>query len=415
VLLPVLLLPALLFAAVDGAYAKDAGVAKPDAAVASRKADAAPAEALKARDGGVLIKGLAGATRKAGTSKPDGGADSDAQAGAGKKLPQKAAAAKAKKPLPSWVPKLSATVKPAVVKVGDPIVVTIKTRYKKGINVTVPLKLELGEFSELSRRDWLGDKPGRKAKTIKGDVILHTFELTVAAYKLGKLDLPAIDVNALGPNGQLFTLRTPAIPIQIRSVMVNEPKPKLKEVEPPVQVFQRTYWLLYLLIGLALAGVIATTSILLYRRAQSRRRAAAPPPPPEPPEIVALRRLAALDVVGMIENEQFKELYLELSELLREYVGGRYRFDALEMTTTEIIEWLEMSRVSSELREELRAYFNDCDLVKFAKVRPEADEAQAHVDRARDIIESTTPVARPEPAKPTAGTPQKEQDGVALS
>jgi len=55
--------------------------------------------------------------------------------------------------LPAWAPRLSATVKPASVRLGDPVAVEITIRHAKGISVTLPLQLELGKFSELSRAD----------------------------------------------------------------------------------------------------------------------------------------------------------------------------------------------------------------------------------------------------------------------
>ncbi len=290
------------------------------------------------------------------------------------------------KKLPVWAPKLRATIKPAAAYVGDPITVTITTRYKKGVSVTLPLKLELGEFAELSRKE------SRQESGRQGHIpnVEHTFTLEVGAYKLGELELPPIEINALGPGGELVTLKTPALPIQIKTVMPNEPKPKLKEVEKPVRVYQRTYWLLYLLLVVGVIGITAIITLIVRRRIEQRRRAERPPPPPPPPHDVALRRLAGLDVEQYIADERFKDLYLELSEIVREYIGGRFGFDALEMTTTEINETLEKRHVSLALRQQLQTYFNDCDLVKFARFRPEDDDARSAAQEAGQLVRDTT-------------------------
>ena len=286
---------------------------------------------------------------------------------------------------PEWKPKISATVKPVAAKLGDPITVAIKVRHKPGISVNLPLKLELDKFSELSREE------NTRQLGAKGEMpeVEATFTLRVAAYELGELTLPPVEVTALGPRGELITLTTAEVPIKIASVMANEPQPKLKAMEPPVSVFQRTWWLIYLIIGLAAAGVVAAATLLISRHLRNRRKRAAPPPPPIPPHVIALERLNALDLEGLIAQERFKELYLELSEIVRGYTGGRWRFDALEMTTYEIGEALTRAGVEPDLRLRLEAYYNDCDLVKFARYVPDPDAAREAEGEARAIVEET--------------------------
>lgn len=288
--------------------------------------------------------------------------------------------------LPAWVPKLRATVKPAVAHIGDPIHVTLTTTYKKGISVTLPLKLDLGDFTELARNERVREGgPAGHIPTVE-----HIFDLDLGAYKLGDLDLPPIEINALGPGGNLVSLKTQALRIRIKSVMANEPTPKLKKIAKTVRVFEKTWWLLYLLLAIGLIGLTVVITLIIRRRLEARRRAERPAPPPPPPHDVALRRLAALDVDAFIAEERFKELYLELSEIVREYIGGRFGFDALEMTTTEINETLETRTVALALRQRLSTYFNDCDLVKFARFRPDEDSARGDVGEAERLVRDTT-------------------------
>jgi len=286
---------------------------------------------------------------------------------------------------PEWAPKLTATVKPVQVKLGDPITVEIKVRHSPDVSVNLPLKLDLGPFSELTRAD------ATRQLGAEGEVpeVERTFTLKVAAYDLGNQTLPPVEVTALGPRGEMISLSTAAMQIDVRSVMANEPQPKLKELEPPVSVFQRTWWLIYLLIGLAAAGLVAVVTLLVARHLRERRRREAPQPPPVPPHITALKRLDALDVDRLIDEERYKELYLELSEIVRGYTGGRWGFDALEMTTSEIREALVAAGADDGLRMRLETFFNDCDLVKFARYTPEPDPAREAADEARGIVVDT--------------------------
>ena len=61
-----------------------------------------------------------------------------------------------------------------------------------------------------------------------------------------------------------------------------------------------------------------------------------PPPPPRPPEEVALEKLGAVKTSGMLERGEIKEFHISVSEAIREYLGGRYGFDSLELTTEEL-------------------------------------------------------------------------------
>ena len=298
-----------------------------------------------------------------------------------------------RKPPPSWAPKLMATVKPAEVALGDPVQVTIRARYRRGVSVNLPLKLELGKFSELSRVEAPPPPPAKDAPP--SATLERTFEIKVAAYELGQLTLPPIEVTALGPTGELTSVSTVAVPITVKSVMPNEPNPKPKGMEPPVSVFQRTWWLLYLIFGLAGVGLVVALTLIVSRRLRARREAAKPPPPPVPPQVRALARLGQLDVEDFITREAFKELYLLLSEIVREYVGGRWGFDALEMTTREIHHCLEARAVSPIWRQPLELFFNDCDLVKFAKYVPEADAARQARAEAERLVHLTTAAAPP--------------------
>ena len=297
-------------------------------------------------------------------------------------------------PSPQWMPKVAARVSKSDVTLGEPFELTVEINRSRGVSVTLPLRLELGAFSELSRKDPGHETPSRGAESKnKGPSNLDqekTFSqvhvLTLAAYTLGELTIPPIELTALGPGGELISLHTDPIQIHVVSVLKNEPNPEIKPFKPPVSVGERRWWPLYLLLGLVAAALIAGATVLVYRRVQERKRAERPPPPPIPAHVTALKKLEALDVDGLMERGQFKELYLALSEIMREYVGGSWGFDALEMTTTEISDALRRAGVPPETFQRLERFFNDCDLVKFAKYLPELSAAKQAVEEAEAIV-----------------------------
>lgn len=295
---------------------------------------------------------------------------------------------------PSWTPKLRATVKPALAHVGDPIEVRITVTHRQGVSVTLPLRLELGAFSELSR-DETHRVIGPEGQL---PLVEQSFKLRVAAYALGEHTIPPIELNALGPGGELVSLKTSPVPIRIGSVMANEPQPKLKPGEPPIRVFRRSYLLAWVLGAIALVALIVLLTLLIYKRAQARRHAERPPPPALPAHVLALERLDQLDVERLLREQNYKQLYLELSEIVREYIGRIWQLDALEMTTEEIALALRQRDVAEGLRERIERHFRGWDLVKFAKLQPDEADARAAVDSARAFVHDT----RGEGARPDA-------------
>ncbi|MFI5308721.1 MAG: hypothetical protein ACHQ53_15295, partial [Polyangiales bacterium] len=58
--------------------------------------------------------------------------------------------------------------------------------------------------------------------------------------------------------------------------------------------------------------------------------------------------------------------------------------------------------------QDVAAYLRRCDLVKFAKVEPDADEADLVFSKAQDIVQFSMPAAGPKPGAP-ASSPVPEQ------
>jgi hypothetical protein len=73
----------------------------------------------------------------------------------------------------------------------------------------------------------------------------------------------------------------------------------------------------------------------------------------------------------------------------------------MEMTTTEVLEGLSSARLPEEDFALFRTFFERCDLVKFAKYRPEPGETGETVQSAYDLVNRTKIVIET-PAAPVA-------------
>lgn len=93
-----------------------------------------------------------------------------------------------------------------------------------------------------------------------------------------------------------------------------------------------------------------------------------------------------------------KEYYTELTEAIRTYIKERFEFNALEMTSAEIINKL-LEIKDKDAISDLKNLFLTADLVKFAKHTPMMNENDANLISAIDFINETKEVPA-EDAKP---------------
>ena len=290
-------------------------------------------------------------------------------------------------------PTVAARVDRADAHVGDPIHVAVLAIAPSSVPVNLPATLELGPFTVLDRKESeqnLGD--GR---------IRREFVLTVAAYEPGEIAVPAIPVTYLGARGDMRTVTTSPVPVKIGSVIANEPEPALKENLVPVSVMEQNLWPAYIAGGVAAAALGALVTMLILRRLRARR-GARPGPPPRPAHEIALERLDRLGSYGFLEDADNRPFYFAVSEVIREYLGGRFGFDSLELTTDELMaELRQHAKVAGSTLAEVEGWLLACDLVKFAKVSPSANEARGTLENAIRIVSTTRPV--PEPT--SAATP----------
>jgi hypothetical protein len=106
------------------------------------------------------------------------------------------------------------------------------------------------------------------------------------------------------------------------------------------------------------------------------------------PHKVAMKKIEQIKECKVWQNEDSKEYYTLLTDALRQYINDRYGFNAMEMTSYEIITRLE-SINDEEALVELKELFNTADLVKFAKYNTQINENDRNLVSAIEYINQT--------------------------
>ena len=283
----------------------------------------------------------------------------------------------------------------ARITVGDRVTLTISVEHPNDVRAALPDSLVVAPFEVLEARSLSVESSPTAARS--------AFEITLTAFELGELELPPIPVDVVSAEGSAEVLETDRFAVQVVSVGADE-SGDIRGIRGPLGI-PLSSWVLALWVLVPLLVIAAL--YLLARRLRPRGEDAPRPalgPPPRPPHEVALEALAALEASTLLERGQVKEYHIAASDILRTYVEERFRVEALEMTTREVLEGLAEVGADASFRVGLRTFLEACDLVKFAKARPGEDESRAALELARRIILESVPAPAPEPVPAGTGS-----------
>lgn len=281
---------------------------------------------------------------------------------------------------------LRSAVDTTLLTVGDRITLTVSVEHASDASVAWPDSLDVSPFEVLAAR-------AMAPETTQGRTTSSAaFQLTT--FELGALEIPSFGVAVRSPDGSEQRLSTNRFAVEVVSVGVDEGgdiRGIRGPLSIPVSAVRIALWMLALL--LATAGAYALGRRLRRRMPDED----APVEPLLPPHEIALDALARLEASAMLERGAIKEFHIGVSDILRRYVEARYRVAALEMTTREVLDGLERVGVGADFRDGLRRFLDQCDMVKFAKVRPSVDASGEVLALGRRLVEaSVEPLAHEE-------------------
>lgn len=139
--------------------------------------------------------------------------------------------------------------------------------------------------------------------------------------------------------------------------------------------------------------------------------------PKLPPHQQAMKDIERIKAEKDWQKDRPKEYYTALTDVIRTYIEGRFGFNAMEMTSSEIIDKL-LSLKDQESIKDLKNLFGTADLVKFAKHNPLMNENDANLISAIDFINETKvdePIyKKPEPTEITIEEKRSKQTKIIL-
>lgn len=211
-------------------------------------------------------------------------------------------------------------------------------------------------------------------------------QLTIVPLLTGSLSFPKLQVIPENSDGQAHF--TDAFQVKVIPIRA-ENDTTLVDIKPLAKYpLQLPIWIYYLLIALALSGIIY---LILQRRNKSKKDSTikediSSSASLEPDWKIALKNLDELLSLDLILKGEYIRHHYELSLIIRRFLERRYRFPAVEMTTSEIQQFMDRIYISGS--QEVLDFLKYCDKVKFAKYIPSREEIEEYENWLRSWLQT---------------------------
>ena len=213
-------------------------------------------------------------------------------------------------------------------------------------------------------------------------------DLIIQSFDSGNWVIKPIAYVVNGDTAYCNQLAIKVKPVDVSKMQdVHDIKP-VEEVPFGLTDWLPDYWWLWLLGLLLIAG-----GLLAYFK--YFRKGINPLKPLKkrlPPYEEAMANLQRLKAAQLWQQGQEKEYFTGLTDILRVYIDRRFGVNAVEMTSTQIIDTLKHNNETKAVNEQLEMILEVADFVKFANVRPLADDNEVAYQRAVNFVEATRPV-----------------------
>lgn len=279
-------------------------------------------------------------------------------------------------------PRLDAQLSRQRVAVGEQVDLRVKVMSAKGAKVVFPdygrQPLAEGlELLEASKVDTLS------TTNAQAQLLSRTYHLM--AFDSLRISLPLIAVEVNGSKVQ--DNKKLELEVYIPPVDTTKADNLRPTHAPVVATWSWSPHILlwaWLAVGLLLL-LIALLMRLSVRKPPMRKVKVVPPPAPE---LTASAAITATMESAMADDAAQKDFYIALTDALRHYLEERYGFEAMEMTSAEIMATLAQQE-GSVPTEIVRPVLDTADLVKFARYESTQVERSRSAQQTRAFVEAT--------------------------
>ena len=250
------------------------------------------------------------------------------------------------------------------------------------------LKLNWPDSSNLSnaRIEVLNSKlESPKINLPKAPKFIQQWILTLTAYDSGMFQLPELSICEFAKPNECT--RIPEIKFLAQTVPTDTNITKLKPLKSVFEIpFDWKWYRFEISMGLlALTALIVLVVFLIKRRRRIKPKIEIP----LPADVEALKKLETLINKELWKHGEVKLHYTQLSELIKFYIERRFMGSVMELTTAELVLWIQKHLKDALLLKSLETILTQSDFTKFAKQYHTEAIHQELILLTRNFIEQT--------------------------
>lgn len=287
--------------------------------------------------------------------------------------------------------KVSAGLDSSSILIGEQVRLNLNIQYR--VDNGKHIKVKFPEIPDTLRKE-IEVVSQSKIDTVinKNDPFLFnlTKVLTLTSFDSGYWAIPPFKFTI---NNDTTGILTEALLLQVNTVTVDTTQ-AIREIKGPYEeIYTWVDWLkdnLYIIYW-SLAAIAAIILIIyLIRKYRKRPVPVVEVVTPEiPAHIIAFEKLEKLKNEKVWQEGKLKLYHSRLTDILREYIENRFKIQALEQTTDEILYGFRNVAVDDESKMKLKQVLLLADLVKFAKEQPLPNENELSMSNVFDFINGT--------------------------
>ena len=281
------------------------------------------------------------------------------------------------------------------ITIGDTVRYTVRLTYEENVKVNWPaLGANLGAFEI---RDYHKPEPRR----VKGRMV-EEISYTLSTFDTGRFVIPPLALDyQIPPDSLRRPLQTDKLEIYVASMRPSQDG-DIRDIKAPWELPRDWKWIALIGGGIALLLLLAGLGYYFWRKRQGKTLLPVKAEPVRPAHEIALEALQRLRESDLLATGKIKAYYVELSEIIRRYIEGRYFVPALEQTTGELMDNLKAVALETNSRPMLQNLLERSDLVKFAKYEPTPNDHHHAWQLAESFVE-TTKLVMPTPVNAANG------------
>ena len=238
----------------------------------------------------------------------------------------------------------------------------------------------------------IAERPAADTTDLGNNRIQINRDLIIQSFDSGMWIIKPIPYVVNGDTAYCNQLTLKVLPVNVSQMKdINDIKP-VEDVPFNLLDWLPDYWWAWLLGLLLIIGAIWAYH-KYYKKGINPLKPSKKRLPPYEEAMINLQNLKAAQ---LWQQGREKEYFTGLTDILRIYIDRRFHINAVEMTSSQIIDTLKKNEETKAVNEQLEMILEIADIVKFANARPLADDNEVAYQRAVNFVETTRPVEQPD-------------------